>query len=69
MCHGMPTEADLHPRTRERLADWRADPEVRGVLWVGSRSRGYGDAMSDDDLEILLTPEAHARIAFLHFSE
>ena len=58
----MPTEADLHPRTRERLADWRADPEVRGVLWVGSRSRGYGDQMSDDDLEILLTPEAHARI-------
>ena len=30
----MPTEADLHPRTRERLADWRADPEVRGVLWA-----------------------------------
>ena len=59
----MPTEADLHPRTRERLADWAADPDVVGAIWVGSRSRGYGDGMSDDDLEILLTPAAHARIA------
>ena len=59
----MPTAADLHPRTRERLAGWAADPDVVGAIWVGSRSRGYGDGMSDDDLEILLTPAAHARIA------
>lgn len=58
----MPTVTDLHPRTRARLAEWAADPEVVGVAWIGSRSRGYGDAMSDDDLEVLLVPEAHARI-------
>jgi hypothetical protein len=53
----------LHPRTRERVAEWAADPDVVGVVWVGSKSRGHGDAMSDDDLEVLLTPEAFARLA------
>lgn len=59
----MLTADDLYPRTRERLAEWAADPDVVGAIWIGSRSLGYGDAMSDDDLEILLTPAAHARIA------
>lgn len=53
----------LHPRTRERVTAWAADPDVLGVVWVGSKSRGHGDAMSDDDLEVLLTPEAFARLA------
>lgn len=53
----------LHARTRERVTEWAADPDVVGVVWVGSRSRGHGDAMSDDDLEVLLTPEAFARLA------
>ncbi|MFN3431874.1 MAG: hypothetical protein ACK46X_18230, partial [Candidatus Sericytochromatia bacterium] len=34
-----------------------------GVVWGGSPRRGHGDAMSDDDLEVLLTPEAFARLA------
>ncbi len=53
----------LHPRTRERVAAWAADPDVVGAVWVGSRSRGHGDALSDDDLEVLLTPAAFARLA------
>lgn len=53
----------LHPGTRERVTAWAADPDVLGVVWVGSRSRGHGDAMSDDDLEVFLTPDAFARLA------
>lgn len=53
----------LHARTRERVSQWAADPDVLGVVWVGSRSRGHGDEMSDDDLEVLLTPEAFGRLA------
>lgn len=60
----MPSLPDtLHLRTRERVAAWAADPDVLGVVWVGSRSRGHGDATSDDDLEVLLAPEAFARLA------
>lgn len=54
---------DLHPGTRDRVAAWAADPEVEGVLWVGSRSRGLGDAGSDDDLEVYLAPAAFSRVA------
>jgi hypothetical protein len=60
----MPTLPEtLYPRTRERVTAWAADPDVVGVIWVGSKSRGHGDAMSDDDLEVFLTPEAFARLA------
>jgi hypothetical protein len=51
-----------YPRTLERVAEWAADPDVLGVVWVGSRSRGYGDRYADDDLDVLLTPEAHAKV-------
>lgn len=51
-----------YERTLERVAEFAADPEVLGVVWVGSRSRGYGDAMADDDLDVLLTPAAHAKV-------
>jgi uncharacterized protein DUF4037 len=51
---------DLLPATAERLARWTEDPEVVGVIHVGSRSRGHGDALSDDDLEVVLTPAAYA---------
>jgi hypothetical protein len=50
-------------KTRERVGEWAADPEVLGVLLVGSKSRGHGDELSDDDLEVILTDEAAARIA------
>jgi hypothetical protein len=53
----------LHPRTRERVLEWTADPDVLGVIWVGSKSRGHGDTMSDDDLEVLLAPLAFDRVA------
>ncbi|MDB5096569.1 MAG: hypothetical protein JWM80_990 [Cyanobacteria bacterium RYN_339] len=52
----------LHPRTAEQVQTWAADPSVVGVVWVGSRSRGYGDSYSDDDLEVYLAPEAFARV-------
>jgi len=53
----------MFPQTEERIARWTEQPEVLGVLLVGSRSRGHADVLSDDDLEVLLTDEAHARLA------
>lgn len=50
-------------RTREKVAEWAARPEVLGVILVGSRSRGHSDELSDDDLEVILTDEAAALIA------
>jgi hypothetical protein len=51
----------IFPATERRLAEWSTDPDVRGVVLVGSRSRGHADDLSDDDLEVLLTEEAFAR--------
>lgn len=48
--------------TAARLEEWKADADVLGVLLVGSKSRGYADSSSDDDLEVVLTEEAHARL-------
>jgi predicted nucleotidyltransferase len=50
-------------KTRERVAQWAVNKEVLGVLLVGSRSRDNADALSDDDLEVVLTEEAAARIS------
>lgn len=55
-------DAAIFPQTAERLAAWRADPEVLGVVLVGSKSRGHQDDLSDDDLEVLLTDSAFAKI-------
>lgn len=52
----------IFPLTVARVEEWSRQREVLGVLWVGSKSRGHGDALSDDDLEVLLTDEAHARL-------
>lgn len=52
----------LFDATNEQIARWKADPEVLGVVMVGSKSRGHGDALSDDDLEVVLTDAAHARL-------
>jgi len=60
---------DIHPETAARVARWSQDPAVLGVLLVGSRSRGHDDPTSDDDLEVLLTPAAYARIAPADCSE
>ena len=49
--------------TAARVAQWRVQPEVVGVLLVGSKSRGHADTLSDDDLEVLLTDEALAQRA------
>ncbi len=46
------------PQTLERIEEWKSDPRVLGVLQVGSRSRGHGDDISDDDLEVVMTDEA-----------
>lgn len=50
----------IFPRTAARLEGWKARPEVAGVVLVGSKGRGYGDRLSDDDLEVILDDEAHA---------
>jgi hypothetical protein len=52
----------IFPATAARLAQWKEQPEVLGVLLVGSKSRGNDDDLSDDDLEVLLTDEAFALI-------
>lgn len=54
---------EIFPETAARLEEWKAKPEVLGVLLVGSKSRGHADERSDDDLEVLLTEEAFAGIA------
>lgn len=59
----------IFPATAARLEEWKAQPEVLGVLLVGSKSRGHADELSDDDLEVLLTDEAFARIAPAECSE
>ena len=51
------------PETLERIERWKSDPDVLGVVWVGSKSRGHGDTKSDDDLEVLLTDAAHQKLA------
>ena len=53
---------DIFPATAARLAQWKEQPEVLGVLLVGSKSRGNDDDLSDDDLEVLLTGEAFAQL-------
>jgi len=53
----------LFPRTLERIAHWKADPEVLGVVWVGSKSRGYGGAKSDDDLRWCASAQSTTRNA------
>jgi hypothetical protein len=55
--------AEIYPATAARLEEWRADPDVLGVVLVGSKAQGHQDELSDDDLEVLLTDEAFARIA------
>jgi hypothetical protein len=58
----MPTP-EIFPQTAARVAEWSAQPEVLGVIQVGSRSRGHGDELSDDDLEVFLTDDGFARLA------
>jgi hypothetical protein len=53
----------IFPQTEARLADWKSRADVCGVLLVGSKSRGYGDSLSDDDLEVILDDEAYARLS------
>ena len=52
---------DVFPETMERLEQWKAQPEVLGVILVGSQSRGHADDLSDDDLEVLLDEEQFAQ--------
>jgi len=53
---------EIFPQTAERLDEWRQDPDVLGVVLVGSKARGHQDELSDDDLEVLLTDEAFSAI-------
>ncbi len=54
---------NLFSQTHARVAQWRAREDVLGVLLVGSKSGGFGDEFSDDDLEVVLTDDAFARLA------
>lgn len=59
----------IFPATAKRLEEWKAQPEVLGVVLVGSKSRGHDDGLSDDDLEVLLTDEAFAQLALAECGE
>ena len=52
----------IFPETAARIGQWRDDPSVLGVLLVGSKSHEHHDALSDDDLEVVLREEAYARL-------
>nr|AIA13938.1 Unknown Function [uncultured bacterium] len=54
---------DLFPETKVRLAEWISMPEILGVILTGSKSLGHDDEISDDDLEVLFTEDAFAKIA------
>ena len=54
--------AGLFPESAARVEAWAADPAVLGVLLVGSKAQGHQDVRSDDDLEVLLTDDAFARL-------
>jgi hypothetical protein len=61
--------ADIFPETAERLKEWISRPEVLGVILVGSKSADHADYFSDDDLEVILTDESHARLSSAECSE
>lgn len=52
----------IFDKTKTRITQWIEDPDVLGIVLVGSRSRGHGDEYSDDDLEVILTDEAAEHI-------
>ncbi len=53
----------IFAETEARLEEWKRRPDVLGVILVGSKAVAHADALSDDDLEILLTDEAFDRLA------
>jgi hypothetical protein len=54
---------DIFPETAARVDEWAGQEDVLGVVLVGSKSHEHADELSDDDLEVLMTDEAHARLA------
>ncbi|HJQ68540.1 MAG TPA: hypothetical protein VKA70_06195 [Blastocatellia bacterium] len=61
--------AELFPETAERVKELALRPEVLGVIVVGSKSAGHADHLSDDDMEVILTEEAHALLSPAQCSE
>ena len=55
--------APLHPESAACVASWSARPEVVGIVRLGSRARGFGDATSDDDLHVFVRDEAFSTLA------
>ena len=53
---------DLFPETEAKLAGWKSVPDILGVIMTGSKSLGHDDELSDDDLEVIFTEEAFAKI-------
>ena len=60
---------ELFPETAERIEEWASCPEVLGVILVGSKSADHADHLSDDDLEVILTEEAHSLLTPVQCSE
>lgn len=52
----------LFPVTLDKIAAWKEQPDVLGILLVGSKSRGHADKFSDDDLEVILSTRAYKRL-------
>ncbi len=56
-------EQQVPPELQEAIERLRATPEVRGILLVGSRTRGFHEGTSDFDLEVIVEDSAFAALA------
>ncbi|MEI7554399.1 hypothetical protein [Candidatus Chlorohelix sp.] len=54
---------ELFPQTLARIEEWKAQADVLGIVLVGSKGHGHADSLSDDDLEVVLSDEAHALLS------
>ena len=45
------------PETQQFLLRMQRQPAVEGIVLLGSKSRGYADLRSDDDVEVFVSDE------------
>jgi hypothetical protein len=59
--------SDIFHKTMHFVQGIQKQDEVLGIILVGSKSRGYDDQRSDDDLEVLVTEHASLLAAVEHY--
>ena len=53
---------NIRHQTAARLSALVEQPAVLGMVLIGSRSRGFADELSDDDVEVILSDQAFAAL-------